>query len=135
MNGPVVDNPIGPFTSPPLAGHGPRGLGELHLPRPLRLHAVWAQPNSGRHARQRRLQTPYVRPLQAIVTQQHPLRVPSAPAHPAGVVRWHRRQGGVDGKVDVGVVAGGAILQVLLEQRPVRSLQDLCPFAPSWCTL
>jgi hypothetical protein len=52
------------------------------------------------------------------------------PCHLAGVVRWHCCQSGVDGKVDFGVVAGGAVLQVLLEQRPVRSLQDHPPVGP-----
>jgi hypothetical protein len=63
-------------------------------------------------------------------TKQHPLRVARAPAHLAGVIRWHRRQGRVDGEVNVGVVAGGAVLQVFLEQRPVRTLQDHPPVGP-----
>jgi hypothetical protein len=95
---------------------------------------MWAQPNSSRHARQRRLQTPHVPPLQAVVTQQHPLWVARAPAHLAGVVCSHRRQGRVDDKVNVGVVAGGAVLQVFLEQRPAAPCKTIRPLAPTWCT-
>jgi hypothetical protein len=123
------------FISPPLAGCGPRGLGKSLLARLLPLYAMRAKPDTRRCRSQRRLQTPHVPPLQAAITPQHRSLVTGAPGHLARMRRRYCRQRGVDGGVDVGVVARGTVLHVLLEHRPVCPEQHMRPLAPTWCTL
>jgi hypothetical protein len=118
------------FVSPALAGRGPRGLGKSLPARLLPLYTMRAKSDTRRYRSQRRLQTPHVSPLQAAITQQHHSLVTGAPAHLARMQRRYCCQRGVDGGVDVGVVARGAVLHVLLEHRPVRPDQHHAPIGP-----